>query len=171
MNVEDLFATNNARAGLESPERSRNGSVVAFDLPRRSVNRVFLHCSASDDSAMVGKRLVDEIRTWHRKRGFSDVGYHFLIDKEGAVLPGRNLERIPAAQRGHNRHSIAVMVHGLEEFPDNALSVCRQLCAAINLAVEGRVTFHGHCEVAPHKTCPVFDYRGLLGLDRFGRLP
>lgn len=171
MNLEDIFVPNNAPDSAEPPMRFRNGPAVAINSPRRPIDRIFLHCSASDDPALAGEKLVDEIRVWHRKRGFSDVGYQFLIDKEGVILPGRDLERIPAAQRGHNGHSIAVMVHGLEEFPDNALSACGRLCAAINRAFEGRVTFHGHCEVAPHKTCPVFDYRGLLGLDRFGRMP
>ena len=31
-------------------------------------------------------------------------------------------------------------------------------------------TFHGHREVNPHKTCPVYDYRAILGLDAVGRL-
>ena len=51
-----------------------------------------------------------------------------------------------------------------------ALDACRNLCAEINEVYDGRVTFHGHCEVSP-KTCPVLDYKGLLILDRFGRMP
>ena len=142
-----------------------------FEKPNRHVERVFLHCSASEMD-MSGQAMVDEIRRWHKARGWSDVGYHSLIDKLGEVLPGRSLERTPAAQKGHNRGTIAIMVHGLELdlFPAAALNACAVLCHDINKAYEGRISFHGHCEVSA-KTCPVFDYRGLLQLDRFGRMP
>ena len=140
-----------------------------FTKPKRHVDRVFLHCSASEMN-MSGKEMVDEIRRWHKKRGFSDVGYHFLFDKSGVELPGRSLAKSPAAQKRHNTGTIAIMVHGLEKFPPNMLEQCRLLCAEINTVYEGRISFHGHCEVSA-KTCPVFDYRGLLQLDRFGRMP
>ncbi|MCK5622388.1 MAG: N-acetylmuramoyl-L-alanine amidase [Alphaproteobacteria bacterium] len=144
--------------------------MTMFKKPERHVDRVFLHCSASDDESLSGNRLVEEVCAWHRARGFSDVGYHFLIDKHGDVLPGRDIEKTPAAQKGHNTGTIAVMVHGLEDFPQPMLNACRDFCGAINEACEGRITFHGHCEVSA-KTCPVFDYTALLGLDRFGRMP
>lgn len=145
--------------------------MTNFEVPRRRIDKIFLHCSASDNRSLVGTALVEEVRRWHLARGFSDVGYHFLIDKSGVVLPGRDAERTPAAQKGHNRGSLAIMVHGLEDFPAPMLEACRELCNEINESLAGRISFHGHHEVAPHKTCPVFDYRKLLRLDRFGRMP
>lgn len=144
--------------------------MKTFARPHRRVERVFLHCSASDDDSLVGEELVKIVRDWHRARGFSDVGYHFLIDKQGEVLPGRDPEKTPAAQKGHNDGTVAICVHGLEEFPQPMLGACRELCRSINEAWLGRVTFHGHREVSA-KSCPVFDYRELLSLDRFGRMP
>lgn len=146
-----------------------DGTATVFELPRRRVGRVFLHCSASDAESLTGSRLLAEVRGWHRARGFSEVGYHFLVDKQGLVMPGRDLENAPAAQKGHNAGTIAIMVHGLTEFRGPALNACRGLCRSINEACEGRITYHGHCEVSA-KTCPVFDYTALLGLDRFGRM-
>ena len=150
--------------------------MTMFKKPKRHVERVFLHCSANENESLRGHRLVDAVRAWHTLpkpdgNGWSDIGYHFLIDKRGAVMPGRPLERMPAAQYPHNARTIAIMVHGLEKFPPNMLEQCRLLCAEINEAYEGRISFHGHCEVSA-KTCPVFDYRGLLQLDRrWGRMP
>jgi peptidoglycan hydrolase-like protein with peptidoglycan-binding domain len=43
----------------------------------------------------------------------------------------------------------------------------RQLCREIDEAYDGQVTFHGHCEVSS-KSCPVFAYREVLGLDASG---
>jgi hypothetical protein len=145
--------------------------MMAFEAPRRHVEKIFIHCSASDNAALTGQTLLEEVRRWHLARGFADVGYHFLIDKSGVVLPGRDPEKTPASQKGHNRGSVAVMVHGLEDFPAAMLEACRELCSAINESLAGRVSFHGHHEVAPYKACPVFDYRTVLRLDRFGRMP
>lgn len=143
---------------------------MAFRKPARAVSRVFLHCSASDDETLVGRHIVDEIRDWHKARGWNDVGYHFLIDKLGGVFEGRPLEAVPAAQRGHNSGTIAIMVHGFKDFPDASLTALQALCGEINEAYHGRISFHGHCEVA-NKSCPVFEYRDVLVLDRFGRMP
>ncbi len=151
------------------PARAGKGDVTVFGRPRRRVDRVFLHCSASDDDTLSGDQLVETVRDWHRARDFADVGYHFLIDKLGAVLPGRDLEKTPAAQKGHNVATVAIMVHGLENFPRPMLDACRLICGEINEAYAGRISFHGHREVSA-KACPVFDYEDLLGLDRFGRM-
>ncbi len=143
--------------------------MTMFEAPKRRVDRVFLHCSASDDPILKGPKLVTTVREWHLARGFSDVGYHFLIDKAGAVLDGRSLEKTPAAQKGHNTGTIAIMVHGLSDFPEPMLAACADLCRQINAAYSGRISFHGHCEVSA-KSCPVYDYKELLKLDRWNRV-
>lgn len=151
-------------------------SAAMFERPRRRIERVFLHCSASENESLHGQRLVDAVRAWHTLpkpggNGWSDIGYHFLIDKRGAVMPGRPLERMPAAQYPDNPRTIAIMVHGLTDFTFESLAACAALCGQISTAYAGRVSFHGHCEVNPHKTCPVFDYHALLGLDGWQRMP
>lgn len=148
------------------------GDITLPPLPRRAVGTVFLHCSASDrpehDSVTV-------MRAWHLARGWSDVGYHFFIRKDGTLEAGRPLDRIPAAQRGHNAGSIAVCLHGLDlaRFTAAQGTTLRRLAGRLQAAYAGRgvrLRFRGHCEVAA-KACPVIDYRGLLGLDRDGVLP
>lgn len=152
---------------------------MKFTKPVRLVERVFLHCSASDNSSLIGRKLLDEITRWHtlpkRKvgggNGWSAVGYHHLFDKAGLMMIGRGIERMPAAQYPDNPRTIAIMIHGLEDFPTPMLGALTAFCVEINEAYEGRISFHGHLEVNPHKTCPVIPYRDLLGLDRFGRMP
>jgi hypothetical protein len=143
---------------------------MMYESPKRRIDRVFIHCSASDNDTLSGGALVEAVRSWHTERGWSDVGYHFLIDKKGKVMSGRPLEKTPAAQRGHNTGTLAIMVHGLESFSEASLGALRGYCSQINEAHSGHISFHGHCEVS-NKSCPVFDYRGLLNLDRFGRMP
>jgi len=139
-----------------------------FDKPHRAVDRVFVHCSASDNP---DHDNVQTMREWHRARGWSDVGYHYFIRKSGQLEEGRPLSRSPAAQKNHNGGTIAICLHGLEEdkFTQMQFETLIALCTEINDAYEGRVTFHGHREVAA-KSCPVFDYKRVLGLDNKGRL-
>ncbi len=144
---------------------------MIFIKPARIVERVFIHCSASDDPELAGPALPSTIRRWHRKRGFRDIGYHYLFDKAGLSYFGRDISKMPAAQKGHNARTIAIMVHGLENFPEPMLDACKALCEKINAAYCGRISFHGHWQVNQNKTCPVFNYGSLLNLDRWGRMP
>lgn len=145
--------------------------MTDFKAPKRPVGRVFLHCSASDHRHHDD---VSVIRDWHLKRGFEDVGYHFLITFDGRVQAGRSLERQPAAQAGHNTGSIAICLSGGQNGQGGAFTraqfdALRDLCAQINTAYAGKLTFHGHQEVA-NRACPVFDYRRELGLSAQGYL-
>lgn len=141
---------------------------MIFEKPKRFVDRVFLHCSASEAPA-TGDDLKALVRKWHvGERGWTDIGYHYLVDRASVVIACRPLATVPAAQRGHNRGTIAICAHGLATFPQ--LNAVAQLCREINQAYAGRISFHGHCEVSA-KSCPVFDYHALLRLDRWQRMP
>lgn len=140
-----------------------------FTTPKRKVQKVFIHCSANDNEKFYGNKLKDFIYNIHVKQnGWSDIGYHFLIDKKGNIIRGRPLERTPSAQKGYNVGSIAIMVHGLEDFSGESMTSLISLCNEINTAYDKKITFHGHCEVNPHKTCPVFPYKTVLQLDDKG---
>jgi N-acetylmuramoyl-L-alanine amidase len=130
--------------------------MISFFKPKRVVTRVFIHCSASDNPKHDD---ISVIRDWHvNGNGWADVGYHYFIKKDGQVQIGRNIEQSPAAQVGHNNKTIAICCHGLEEskFTQAQFQSLRLLCASIEAAYAGKITFHGHCEVAA-KSCPVFD--------------
>ena len=139
-----------------------------FQKPQRYVERVFLHCSASDNP---NHDSVDVVRQWHRDKGWSDIGYHFFVQKNGDLESGRSLETTPAAQSGHNQATIAICLHGLAEelFSKAQYGTLVALSLAIHSAYAGQVTFHGHCEVA-NKPCPVFPYRSVLGLNSYGEM-
>ncbi len=141
--------------------------ISKIKKPERAVYRVFLHCSASDNPAHDNAGTIDK---WHKERGWAGIGYHFFVRKNGDVQAGRGLELIPAAQKGHNTGSIAICVAGLDKdkFTVEQKAAVKALCHALNKLYRGGVTFHGHCEVEPNKTCPVFDYKDWLGLDKNG---
>jgi N-acetyl-anhydromuramyl-L-alanine amidase AmpD len=149
----------------QQPETSFSQSS-AYHKPRRKIKKVYIHCSASDNPAHDDIKVI---RQWHLDRGFNDVGYHFFIKNNGEIEPGRDLEKIPAAQKGHNTGSVAICLHGLNKFNGVQFRALEKLCKEIDRAHGGAVTFHGHCEVSA-KDCPVFDYKTLLALDYRGKL-
>jgi hypothetical protein len=42
----------------------------------REINKIILHCSASRCNKDFD---VNDIKEWHLQRGFTDVGYHYII--------------------------------------------------------------------------------------------
>jgi N-acetyl-anhydromuramyl-L-alanine amidase AmpD len=163
------LATENIRCSvyheIAATYNIEKGETMEFNKPNRNITEVFLHCSATDNP---DHDDVEVIRKWHTDKGWSDIGYHFFIRKDGTVDVGRDLEKIPAAQKGHNTNSIAICCHGLlvENFTEVQMDALVKLCQNIDDAYS-YITFHGHCEVS-NKTCPVFDYKDILGLDDKG---
>jgi len=138
-----------------------------FTKPSRKIHRVFIHCSASDHQHHDN---IQTIKDWHLARGFSDVGYHFFIQKDGTLEYGRDSETTPAAQKGHNRNTLAICMHGLKEanFTQAQFDTLNALAVQIDHNYEN-ISFHGHCEVSS-KACPVFNYQKVLHLDNYGSL-
>jgi N-acetylmuramoyl-L-alanine amidase len=139
-----------------------------FLKPNRLVYSVYIHCSASDNPE---HDSVEVINRWHLERGWTGIGYHYFIRKDGKIENGRNLEKTPAAQKGYNTGSIAICLHGLEldQFTGRQLNSLKMLCNEINCSYTD-IKFHGHNEVNPHKTCPVIDVKEVLNLDTNGRM-
>jgi len=135
--------------------------------PKRQVFKVFLHCSASDNPKHDNPQTIEK---WHIERKFKEMGYHFYINKKGDIFYGRSLENIPAAQKGYNTGSIAICCGGLKTFTKDQQRALRALCLYINHLYKDALTFHGHCEVEPNKTCPVYPYKEWLELDASGRM-
>jgi len=138
-----------------------------FTKPSRRIHRVFIHCSASDHEHHDN---ISTMKSWHLARGFSDVGYHFFIQKDGTLEYGRDIEKTPAAQKGHNLYTLAICMHGLkvESFTQAQFDTLNKLAIQIEHNYDN-ISFHGHCEVSK-KACPVFNYRKVLDLDRYGSL-
>lgn len=152
--------------------------ITADDVPdllapvTRHIHTVFIHCSASDRPEHDSAAVIDR---WHRNppRHWSGIGYHVFIRKDGTIQHGRDFNRTPAAQQGHNRGTLALCLHGLHinRFTNAQRSSLNHLCAAIDRTLSQRngqrIRFRGHCEVST-KSCPVIDYRHWLNLNAAG---
>ena len=150
---------------VASPYRKEHDmSPEQFQRPKRPVTRVFIHCTASSRPEHDN---VETVRMWHKDRGWADIGYHFMIHSNGGISAGRDIEKTPAAQKGHNTGTIAITLHGgqygVDDFSLAQRKALVKFCDAIDDAYGSDITFHGHEEVA-NRACPVLDYRTLLNL-------
>ena len=75
-------------------------------IPRNETVCVIFHHALAD------KADVDTIRKWHLERGWEDIGYHYVICKNGSIQPGRALHLEGAHALGRNESSIGVCLEG-----------------------------------------------------------
>jgi N-acetylmuramoyl-L-alanine amidase len=71
---------------------------------------IAIHCSATPATSVnIG---AADIRQWHRKQGWRDIGYHFVIKRDGTVETGRPVGMPGAHEPKINSQSIAICMVG-----------------------------------------------------------
>lgn len=82
----------------------------------RALNEIIIHCTATRPQWMADRHIAEkvaEIRRWHvEDRKWNDIGYHFVIDRDGKVAPGRPLETVGAHVAGRNTGTIGIALIG-----------------------------------------------------------
>ena len=127
----------------------------------REINKIIVHCSATREGE---NYEVAEIRKWHLARGFSDIGYHFYIDLYGEIHKGRDINKIGAHCKGHNRNSIGICYCGGVEADGKTPKDTRYDCQKESLiavlrtlkAMYPNAVIHSHNDFA-NKACPSFN--------------
>ena len=148
---------------LKGGSLARNPKLVKF---------IIVHCSATPPGMDVG---VDEIRRWHLDRGFNDIGYHYVIKRDGTIEEGRPLGKPGAHCKGKNFCSVGVCYVGgvakdgrtpADNRTEQQQKSLRELIGAL-LKIFPDAEVRGHRDFAP-KACPSFDataqYKGLRKL-------
>lgn len=133
--------------------------------PRKETNEIFVHCSATKPSMNVGVR---EIRQWHKEKGWLDIGYHFVIRRDGTVEPGRDIDVVGSHVQNYNHDSVGVcLVGGVDDagkfkanFTPQQMSALKELLVVLQRKYPGTV-IRAHHDVAP-KACPSFDLQRWL---------
>lgn len=160
-------------------------------LKPEAVDTIVIHVS---DSNFGNVKTIDE---WHKERGWEGIGYHFAItncfptvedlknktpdiNSDGQIHEGRPEEFRGAHVRGHNWHTIGVVLIGASAGDNDAygaLFTSKQLVSAAELIfdLEERFTniqhIKGHYELDPDKGCPLMamDYfRDVVKIIRYG---
>ena len=79
--------------------------LMSLKRQRNSPIAIILHCSATPFEKDF---TIEQIRQMHVQRGFTDIGYHIYIRKDGTICMGRKFEQIGAHCLGWNDRSIGI---------------------------------------------------------------
>lgn len=136
-------------------------SKLNLSVNKRIIKELIVHCSATPE----GKDYsVDTIRQWHLQRGFSDIGYHYVIYRDGSIHIGRDESIIGAHCTGHNTNSIGVCYIGgcaSDGKTPKDTRTTEQKQSLVKLLKELKTKYpqasiHGHRDFSS-KACPSFD--------------
>ena len=128
---------------------------------RRRINEIIVHCTATPEGR---DYTVADIRQMHKAQGWVDIGYHYLIYRDGSIHEGRNVDMVGAHCQGHNAQSIGVCyVGGVArdgKTPKDTRTTA-QKDALVHLLMQlvclyPDATIRGHRDFAA-KACPSFD--------------
>ena len=134
-------------------------------LVMREINRIILHCSATPEGRDID---ASTIRMWHTAnppvgRGWSDIGYHYVIKLDGTIEGGRPIHKAGAHCKGHNQDSIGICyIGGMDDDmqPKDTMNECqeaafKELIYSLRMVWDKHLTLHGHNEFS-EKACPSF---------------
>ena len=135
----------------------------------RALNEIIVHCTATRAEWWKSKPTaakVNEVRRWHLDRGWSDIGYHYLIDRDGTVAEGRPLAKTGAHVKGHNTGTVGISLFGgagttqngmfHENFTSKQEFALRDLLSSLRAQYPSITKVSGHNEYA-NKACPGFN--------------
>ena len=144
------------------------GAMITQGSARYPVDEIVLHCSATRPDWMLDRSFnarYRELRRWHMQdRGWSDIGYHWVIDRDGEVLPGRAETTLGAGVMDHNTGVIHICLlggHGssqTDQFRDHFTAQQSRAVLSLIGSIAGRTRItriSGHNEWAA-KACPGF---------------
>lgn len=129
---------------------------------RKTTTAIFIHCSATKPSMDIG---ATEIRKWHRNQGWVDIGYHYVIRRNGNIETGRPDNVAGAHVQGWNSRSVGIcLVGGVSQedankpeanFTDSQMKSLGELLTRLKKKYPD-AKIKAHHDVA-NKACPSFN--------------
>lgn len=127
----------------------------------RDIDMIVVHCTASPDHIDIG---ANTIKKWHTDpkpagNGWSDIGYHYVVRRNGEIEKGRSDEIAGAHAYGVNSRSIGIVWVGTNKTDPrqerSLISLISYLMGKYNVKNEKVL---GHREaVDTDKSCPNLD--------------
>lgn len=137
----------------------------------RDVHTIIVHCTATREGQDF---TVSDVRAWHRQRGWNDIGYHYVVYRDGSIHEGRPVSQVGAHVANHNEGTIGVAYIGGVSADGKTAKDTRTAEQRVSLRwlVSELARLHGADRIAGHreyasKACPSFDVRA----DELGNIP
>ena len=109
--------------------------IIETNLPtngsfsrRNKTDEIILHHAEASHAS------VEEVNRWHLERGWTGIGYHFYIRKDGKVYRGRPEWAVGAHAQGCNSRAIGICCEGsymTETMPAAQLNALKELIRAM----------------------------------------
>lgn len=150
------------RSGRAAPPP--NASNFRLLDTARPIDELIWHCAATPEGRDF---TVADIRAWHKARGWSDIGYHFVVYRDGRIMLGRPIGQIGSHVSGRNARTLGgCYIGGVSSDGKRAADTRTgpQRASMLWLTEQLLAKFRtirkvsGHNEYAA-KACPSFDVR------------
>lgn len=130
----------------------------------RTINTIFLHCTATQQTA-----TIPSIKNyWKNTLKWKNVGYHYIILPDGSYEQLAPLESVTNGVAGYNAHAVHISYIGGIDKNGKAMDnrTPQQIETQIKLLKElkkkfPKAVFRGHNEVS-NKACPSYNVQTWL---------
>lgn len=132
-----------------------------IEKPKRPISYAIIHCADTPPGMDVG---VKEIRQWHtmpapKGRGWTDIGYHFVVRRNGQIEKGRDIIFVGAHCAGFNSDSVGICLvggyKGICDFEDVQFQSLIEILVKLK-NIYANIEILGHRDLNPGKECPSF---------------
>ena len=128
---------------------------------KREITKIIIHCSDTREGQEITAADID---WWHRERGWSGIGYHYVVKLDGVIEYGRPVSKIGAHVKGHNSKSIGICYIGgkdkdFKEIKDTRTEEQKFILYHLLITLKRlhpKAVIHGHRDFST-KECPSFD--------------
>lgn len=126
------------------------------------IKYIVVHCSATKEEQDIG---AEDINSWHISRGWSEIGYHLVIRRDGTIEFGRDFDKVGAHIKGFNHGSWGIcLVGGIDESGNSDDNFTQAQWKSFALTIQflrkiaPQAIVRGHRDFPDvHKDCPSFD--------------
>lgn len=122
-----------------------------------NITAIVLHHSA-------GRGTVEDVDRIHQKRGYTCIGYHYYITRNGKIYVGRPLLMVGAHAKGHNKNTIGICLEGdfrKDEPTDIQMGLLALVVKDLMKNIPTIKTVYNHRDLC--KTlCPVIDLKSKV---------
>ena len=130
---------------------------------RAQTNLIVIHHTGAEIDAS-----AEQIHDWHLNQGWSGIGYHFVVRKNGTIERGRPEWAVGSHAYGENSHTIGIHLSGdfMQAYlTDQQIEMCSMLvamlCEKYNITTDNKHIV-GHCDLMS-TDCPGTNLYSQLG--------
>ena len=150
-----------AKTWEELEKMAQPTASTSLKKSTRTITEIIVHCTATKEGVAT---TTAQIKQYHVTHGWTDIAYNYVIELDGSLHLGRDVNKVGGHTTNHNAHSIGVVyVGGLAKDGKTAKDTRtpQQRATMLKLLKELKALYpkakiYGHRNFA-NKACPCFD--------------